>query len=337
MRRVIKGCGWFRSAASGTSWNGRTCLRRGLRNIHLSQANVLQGKICRPDPSPPFQHNHDPASPSQKQTAMPPKLASPLTALPPPFLLPSLTIPRTTIPRTTIRGIKSIHPPRPDRFNHGADLPILSSSKTAAFARKEYTLPLRTGALAIKKGMTAIYDPATAKRTPCTVLQLDRVQVISHKTRAQHGYWAVQVGAGTKEARNVSRPEQGHFAAQGVPLKRHVGEFRVRSADGLLGVGRAIGADWFAEGQFVDARARSRGMGFAGGMKRWGFGGQPASHGNSLTHRAMGSAGASQGSGSRVLPGKKMAGRMGAEQVTVQNLRVLKVDKENGIVVVNGE
>ncbi|KAJ9623063.1 hypothetical protein H2203_005995 [Taxawa tesnikishii (nom. ined.)] len=230
-----------------------------------------------------------------------------------------------------------IHPPpRPDRFNHGADLPILSSSKTAAFARKEYTLPLRTGALAIKKGMTAIYDPATAKRTPCTVLQLDRVQVISHKTRAQHGYWAVQVGAGTKEARNVSRPEQGHFAAQGVPLKRHVGEFRVRSADGLLGVGRAIGADWFAEGQFVDARARSRGMGFAGGMKRWGFGGQPASHGNSLTHRAMGSAGASQGSGSRVLPGKKMAGRMGAEQVTVQNLRVLKVDKENGIVVVNG-
>jgi len=78
-------------------------------------------------------------------------------------------------------------------------------------------------------------------------------------------------------------------------------------------------------------------MGFAGGMKRWGFSGQPASHGTSLTHRAMGSAGASQGSGSRVLPGKKMAGRMGGQQVTVQSLKVLSVDAENGLVVVNGK
>ncbi|KAG9811628.1 hypothetical protein KCU68_g20556, partial [Aureobasidium melanogenum] len=85
-----------------------------------------------------------------------------------------------------------------------------------------------------------------------------------------------------------------------------------------------------------DARANCRGMGFAGGMKRWGFHGQPASHGQSLTHRVMGSSGASQGSGSRVLPGKKMPGNMGGQQVTVQNLRVLKVDAANGIVVVNG-
>lgn len=198
-------------------------------------------------------------------------------------------------------------------------------------------LPLRTGALAIKKGMTAIFDPATSKRTPCTVLQLDRCQVVSHKRRDVHGYWAVQVGAGTKEARNVSRPERGHYAANAVPLKRHVAEFRVKDASGLPAVGTLITADLFQEGQFVDARANSRGMGFAGGMKRWGFSGQPASHGNSLTHRAMGSAGASQGSGSRVLPGKKMAGRMGGEQVTVQNLKVLKVDAETGIVVVHGE
>jgi len=197
-------------------------------------------------------------------------------------------------------------------------------------------LPLRTGALAIKKGMTAIYDPATAKRTACTVLQLDRCQVISHKRRDVHGYWAVQVGSGTKEAGNVTRPERGHYAANGVPLKRHVAEFRVKNEAGLPEVGRIITADLFQEGQFVDTRATTRGMGFTGGMKRWGFSGQPASHGNSLAHRIMGSAGASQGSGSRVLPGKKMPGRMGGEQHTVQCLKVLKVDKENGIVVVHG-
>lgn len=181
-----------------------------------------------------------------------------------------------------------------------------------------------------------MYDAETAKRIPCTVLQLDRCQVISHKRRDQHGYWAVQIGSGTRETRNVTRPQRGHFAAQGVPLKQHLAEFRVKNEDGLPEVGSVITADLFQEGQFVDARAVTRGMGFAGGMKRWGFSGQPASHGTSLTHRAMGSAGASQGSGSRVHPGKKMAGRMGGEMHTVQNLKVMKVDAENGIVVVHG-
>jgi len=182
-----------------------------------------------------------------------------------------------------------------------------------------------------------MYDPDTAKRVPCTVLQFDRVQVISHKTRSKNGYWAVQIGSGSKELRNVTRPERGHFAANEVPLKRELAEFKVKNAEGLLKVGTQLNADWFVKGQFVDARADCRGMGFAGGMKRWGFSGQPASHGTSLTHRAMGSAGASQGSGSRVLPGKKMAGRMGGQQVTVQSLKVLSVDAENGLVVVNGK
>ena len=181
-----------------------------------------------------------------------------------------------------------------------------------------------------------MYDPVTAKRTPCTVLQLDRCQVTGHKRRDKHGYWAVQVGSGTKEARNVTRPERGHYASQGVPLKAHLAEFRVKGEAGLPEVGSVINADLFEEGQFVDARAVTRGMGFAGGMKRWGWGGQPASHGQSLTHRTMGSAGGSQGSGSRVHPGKKMPGRMGGEMHTVQNLKVMKVDVENGIVVVNG-
>ncbi|KAK0347668.1 hypothetical protein LTR02_001225 [Friedmanniomyces endolithicus] len=259
---------------------------------------------------------------------MPPRSGLTPFSLPPRFLCPS-------VPRSFTRTIRTIQPTprtRTDRFNHGAGLPILGASKTAAFLRKEAMLPLRTGALAIKKGMTAIYDPATAKRTACTVLQLDRCQVTGHKRRDAHGYWAVQIGCGTIEARNVSRAERGNSAAQGVPLKRHVAEFRVKDAAGLPELGSIVTADLFQEGQFVDARADSRGMGFAGGMKRWGWSGQPASHGNSLSHRVMGSSGASQG----VHPGKRMAGRMGGEQQTVQCLKVLRVDKENGIVVVHG-
>ena len=114
-------------------------------------------------------------------------------------------------------------------------------------------------------------------------------------------------------------------------------EFPVKDQSGLLGIGTMIGASWFQEGQYVDARANCKGKGFAGGMKKHGFRGQDASHGVSLTHRSMGSAGQSQGGGSRVYPGKKMAGRMGGQQVTVQNSKVLKVDDENGLVVLNGE
>ena len=131
-------------------------------------------------------------------------------------------------------------------------------------------------------------------------------------------------------------PLLGHFTASGVSPKRHVVEFRVKDTSGLLGVGQTIGPEWFIEGQFVDARANCRGMGFEGGMKRWGFKGQGASHGNSKNHRTMGSSGGGQGSGSRVLPGKKMPGNMGGQQVTVQNLKVLKVDTEKGLVIVHG-
>ena len=196
-------------------------------------------------------------------------------------------------------------------------------------------LPLRTGLLATKVGMTAMYDPSGV-RIPCTVLAVDRVEVVSHKTRQQHGYYAVQVGMGWRHPSNVPRPMLGHFAKHGVSPKQVVREFRVRDESGLVAIGGNLGAGWFAEGGFVDARANCKGKGFAGGMKRHGFSGQPASHGTSLTHRAMGSAGQSQGGGSRVLPGKKMAGRMGGQQVTTQNVKVLKVDAEKGILVLNG-
>ncbi|QIW96983.1 hypothetical protein AMS68_002501 [Peltaster fructicola] len=262
---------------------------------------------------------------------MPLKGPSPLFVLPPRFLCPNVS-------RTFLREIHSIDNKKPSMNNRYNNMNgnLLGASQQAAFLRKENIIPRRSGALVIKQGMTGIYDPVTARRQACTVLQLDRCQVVSHKTMRKHGYWAVQIGSGTTESRNVSRPMRGHFAAQEVPISRDLAEFRVRNEAGLIPVGTVITADLFHEGQCVDVRAITKGKGFAGGMKRHGFSGQPASHGTSLTHRAMGSAGASQGSGSRVLPGKRMAGRMGGERHTIQNLKVMKVDKENGIVVVSG-
>ncbi|KAE8452773.1 hypothetical protein EG329_013045 [Mollisiaceae sp. DMI_Dod_QoI] len=257
--------------------------------------------------------------------------------LPPSFLLPD-----SLLPLIAKRGVKygwTTAPARgkPNRFNQQtAGLPTLEHSPAAALARKQFTLPLRTGALAVKKGMTAIYDPETGIRTPCTVLQVDRLQVVAHKTRSKHGYFAVQMGAGWKHPSNVTRPVLGHFAGAGVAPKRHLTEFRVKDERGLLKVGQSVGPEWFLEGQFVDTRSNCRGMGFAGGMKRHGFKGQPASHGNSKNHRTMGSSGPSQGAGSRVHPGKRMPGNMGGQQVTIQNVKVLKVDAEKGLIVVNG-
>ncbi|EPS34111.1 hypothetical protein PDE_09073 [Penicillium oxalicum 114-2] len=243
-----------------------------------------------------------------------------------------------TLPQISLRnfGIRSLNPPKPSRFNNHPGLPVLESTSTAALRRKANSLPLRTGAIGIKKGMTAIFDTETGKRIPCTVLQLDRVEVVSHKTREKHGYYAVQVGAGWKHPSNMPNSLLGHFSAQGLSPKRHVFEFRVKDESGLLPVGESIPASWFQEGQYVDARSNTKGKGFAGVMKRHGFHGQDRSHGVSLTHRSMGSAGPSQGGGSRVYPGKKMAGNMGNTQNTVQNLKILKVDAESGIVVVSG-
>lgn len=184
--------------------------------------------------------------------------------------------------------------------------------------------------------MTAIYDSETGDRIPCTVLQLSMNQVVHHKTMKKNGYYAVCVGAGTKAAYNFTKPELGHFSAQGVAPKKHLQEFRVRDEKGLLAVGESITADWFIVGQYVDTRANCKGKGFQGAMKRWGFGGQPRSHGHSLSHRSLGGTGNGQGGGSRVYPGKKMPGNMGGQRNTVQN-KVLQTDKENGIVLVKGE
>ncbi|KAF7595407.1 54S ribosomal protein L9, mitochondrial [Aspergillus hancockii] len=265
---------------------------------------------------------------------MSPRLPGKLIQLPIPLWCPQF-ITRNNVPIRSI-GIRSLNPPKTSRFNIGPDLPVLKSTPTAALERKAATLPPRTGAIAIKKGMTALYDAEAGTRIACTVLQLDRVEVISHKTRQKHGYFAVQMGSGWKHPSNITKSLLGHLSVNGVSPKRHIFEFKVRDENGLLPVGQTINADWFQEGQYVDARSNTKGKGFAGVMKRHGFGGQDRSHGVSLTHRSLGSAGPSQGGGSRVYPGKKMAGNMGNEQNTVQNLKILKIDPENGIVVVNG-
>ncbi|RFN48774.1 hypothetical protein FIE12Z_6969 [Fusarium flagelliforme] len=244
------------------------------------------------------------------------------------------------LPLTATRGVKngwSTAPPRNKhkRFNQpSSGLPALTTGPAAALKRRENTTPLRSGVLAVKKGMTSMFVGKT--RVPCTVLQLDQVQVVANKTREKNGYWAVQIGAGSRDGRNVTSPQLGYYEAKGIAPKADLAEFKVKNQDGLLPVGVQILPDWFKKGQYVDVKGRSRGMGFAGGMKRHGFSGQEASHGNSKNHRTIGTTGPSQGSGSRVMPGKKMPGRMGNEFVTVQNLKVMMVDNELGIVLVGG-
>lgn len=142
--------------------------------------------------------------------------------------------PSALLPLTTKRGVKygwttANKRDKPNRFNQqSAGLPEFTHSPAAALKRKALTLPLRTGALAVKKGMTALYDPSSGKRTPCTVLQFDRVQVVSHKTKEKNGYYAVQVGAGWKHPSNVTRPLLGHFEGAKVAPKRFMAEFRVK-------------------------------------------------------------------------------------------------------------
>ncbi|CAK7267585.1 hypothetical protein SEPCBS119000_002623 [Sporothrix epigloea] len=239
------------------------------------------------------------------------------------------------------RGVKygwSTLPKRakPTRFNQRtAGLPALTMGPAAALKRRENTTPLRTGVLAFKRGMTGFYSKS-GTRIPCTVLQLEDVQVVANKTRAKNGYWAVQIGIGSRRPINVTAPQLGYYEAKGLAPKEHLAEFFVRDESGLLTPGTTIQPDWFHIGQWVDVRSNTRGFGFAGGMKRHGFKGQNKTHGNSLNHRTMGTTGPSQGSGSRVMPGKKMPGRMGNERVTVQNLNILQVDNELGIVIVKG-
>jgi len=138
---------------------------------------------------------------------------------------------------------------------------LLESSQAAALLRKQ--LPARTGVVATKVGMTALYQP-TGERIPCTVLQLDRVQVMGVKRADKHAYWAVQVGTGYRKPENITKPMLGHFYACGVSPKSNIVEFRVKGEEGLLPPSTVLKPDHFVEGQYVDVRANTKGKGFAG-------------------------------------------------------------------------
>ncbi|OLL22894.1 54S ribosomal protein L9, mitochondrial [Neolecta irregularis DAH-3] len=192
----------------------------------------------------------------------------------------------------------------------------------------------RSGLIAIKQGMTAVWD-STGKRLPVTVLQIDRAQVTAHKTHSTEGYYAVQVGSGARNSANVTRPMLGHFSKAKVAPKSYVREFRVQGPEGLIPIGRCINASVFTEGEYVDVKAKAKGKGFQGVMKRHGFHGLRASHGVSISHRSGGSYGQCQDPG-RVHPGKKMPGRMGGKQVTTHNCQVVKIDTNLNIILVKG-
>ena len=191
----------------------------------------------------------------------------------------------------------------------------------------------RTGVIAKKMGMTRLFA-ADGAHVPVTVLSLDGCQVTGQRTQERDGYTAVQLGAGAKKAKNTSQAERGHFAKALVEPKRIVAEFRVAD-EGLIDIGAEITADHYVEGQRVDIQGETIGKGVAGAMKRWNFGGMRATHGVSVSHRAHGSTGQRQDPG-KVFKGKKMAGHLGAETVTTQNLEIVRVDAERGLIMVRG-
>ena len=182
---------------------------------------------------------------------------------------------------------------------------------------------MRTGVIAKKVGMTRLFQ-ADGRHVPVTVLQLDEVQVVSRREMDRDGYTAVALGAGTAKAKNVAKPQRGVFGKAEVEPKAKVVEFRV-AEDALLDVGAIISAEHFVAGQMVDVRGVTQGKGFAGAMKRWGFGGLRATHGVSVSHRSHGSTGNRQDPG-RVFKNKKMAGHMGARNRTQQNLEIVRTD-----------
>ena len=193
---------------------------------------------------------------------------------------------------------------------------------------------MRTGVLAKKMGMMRLFQE-DGRHVPVTVLALEGCQVVGARIEEKDGYFAVRLGAGARKAKNVNKPQRGEFAKAQVEPKARVAEFRVDDENGLLPVGAHLTADHFIAGQFVDITGHTQGKGFAGAMKRWGFGGMRATHGVSISHRAHGSTGQRQDPG-KVFKNKKMAGHMGDRQRTQQNLQVVRTDAGRGLIFVRG-
>ena len=192
---------------------------------------------------------------------------------------------------------------------------------------------MRTGVIARKMGMTRLFND-DGRHVPVTVLALENNQVVAQRTQDRDGYVALQLGAGVAKAKNVAKPQRGHFGKAEVEPKARLVEFRV-TEDALVAVGAEISADHFVAGQMVDVSGHTQGKGFAGVMKRWNFGGLRATHGVSLSHRSHGSTGQRQDPG-KVFKNKKMAGHMGDAERTQQNLEVVLTDVERGLLFIKG-
>jgi len=192
---------------------------------------------------------------------------------------------------------------------------------------------MRSGVIAQKVGMTRVFTEA-GEHVPVTVLQLAGCQVIAHRTKDKNGYVALQLGSGPRRTNNMNKADRGYFGKANVEPKRKLAEFRV-SDDAVLPVGAEITADHFVPGQYVDVAGITVGKGFAGAMKRWNFGGLRATHGVSISHRSIGSTGGRQDPG-KTFKNKKMPGHMGVERVTTLNLKVVQLDVERGLILVEG-
>lgn len=191
------------------------------------------------------------------------------------------------------------------------------------------------GLIGRKCGMTRVFcEDGTS--VPVTVLQIDSNRVTQIKTPEVDGYRAIQVAAGDKKSSKVNKAMAGHYAAANVTAGRGLWEFRLEGDEGSdLSVGSPLSLDIFSVGQIVDVQGQSIGKGFAGGVKRHNFHTQDATHGNSRSHRVLGSIGMNQTPG-RVFKGKKMEGHLGAEKVTVQNLTIQAIDTERNLILVKG-
>lgn len=191
------------------------------------------------------------------------------------------------------------------------------------------------GLVGRKVGMTRIFSEDGVS-TPVTVLEVEANRVAQVKTVDNDGYSAIQVTTGTKKANRVNKPAAGHFAKAGIEAGRGLWEFRLNDGEGAdLAPGSEISVELFNETKLVDVTGTSKGKGFQGGIKRWNFRMQDATHGNSISHRSNGSIGQCQTPG-RVFKGKKMSGHMGAAKTTTQNLELVRVDTDRNLLLIKG-
>lgn len=192
---------------------------------------------------------------------------------------------------------------------------------------------MRVGLIAKKVGMTQLFND-NGVQVPVTVLKVEPCTVVSLKLKDKDGYDAVQLGTNEDKEKHINKPQLGYFKKLGTKFFKILKEFRVTDPSSY-NVGDVLEADHFSEGQFVDITGITKGKGFAGAMKRYGFGGLRATHGVSITHRAHGSTGNRTEPG-RVFKGKRMAGHLGNVKSTILNLKIHSIDKSKGVIFIHG-